>query len=84
MEETKLTDENEYEKRYERGVIVFDSFAASNLRLIEVEDWFNWLQEGWLVFLEKKCDILYLYRESCFFLSLNVICLMWKLFVHVI
>lgn len=63
-----------YEKRYER-VIVFDSFAASNLRLIEVEDWFNWLQEGWLVFLEKKCDILYLYRESCFFLSLNVICL---------
>lgn len=38
MEETKLTDENEYEKRYERGVIVFDSFAASNLRLIEVED----------------------------------------------
>lgn len=29
MEETKLTDENEYEKRYERGVI---GSTASNLK----------------------------------------------------
>lgn len=57
MEETKLTDENEYEKRYERGVI---GSTASNLKG-EGLDLIDLQEDGW--FFWKKSVIFYIYRQ---------------------